>query len=250
MKRLLTTLTVLGLLAVPMVQALEITDFDEVLAPSDVDKSKLSAKAEFLLSGNTLTLTLINTSLAGAGSGAGVLLTGIGFSLPDGIDILSGSADMTGSAAIGFTAPAGGDVSDQWGFANAALAHFQNPGTLGYNAVVSTMTADTGGTSFPSGAANNIDGPDYGLLADGGNPGGLLAIQDSLLFTLTLSGLTLSGLNPSGTAPPDLLYFIESHPLAVTFGSPPKTDVPDGGTTLALLGLALAGTGVLKKFKA
>ena len=237
----LAMLAVLGVLAVPMAQAIVITNFDEILFETGTSPGGLSAEAEFLLSGNTLTLILRNTSSTSAGAGAGVLLTGIGFNLPDGIWMLSGSADMTGSAAIGFTAPGDGDVSDQWGLANADLAHFQDPGTLGYDAVVSTMTADTGHTNFAGDAKPKISGPGYGLLAENGLPGGQLAIQDSLTFTLDLSDLSGFG--------SDLLDFIDSNPVAVTFGSPDGcgTSVPDGGATLLLLGLGLLGVGALKR---
>ena len=130
------------------------------------------------------------------------------------------------------------DVSGEWGFANGASGHFNG---LDVDALVSTMAADTSST-FGGGSLKKPDdlaGPDFGLLAKGGNAGGIAAISDSILITLNLKG-TYTG--------SDLVGDINSGVVAVTFGSP--TGVPDGGATLVLLSAGLLGlAGVARNFK-
>ncbi len=203
---------------------------DEIVAPSDVDASQLSGTVNMSLSGSVLTITLQNTSLDAAGSGAGILLTGIGFNLPTGVYIGSGSASMAGSTAVGFVMPAGGDVSSEWGYDNQPL----NSGALlGYdvNTAVSSMESQTT-TQFAPGSVSsplNLGGPDFGLVSANETDGlgaGVEGILDSLTITLNLAG----------TIGDDLLAFIERGMVALTFGSPGSQTVADGGSTLMLLG--------------
>jgi len=151
-------------------------EFTEILLQDDADvddPAGLSAFAEFLYDGidNVLTIYLQNTSDAEAGSGAGILLTGIGFNLPEGMVIVSGSANVGTSTAHGFTPDPGGDVSKEWGFANPPdSGHFLDTAINEYNAVVSTMGADAK-TKFTEGSIVNppvLDGPEMGLLTSGG----------------------------------------------------------------------------------
>ena len=103
------------------------------------------------------------------------------------------------------------------------------------------MAADTSST-FGGGSLKKPDdlaGPDFGLLAKGGNAGGIAAISDSILITLKLNG-TYTG--------SDLVGDINNGVVAVTFGSP--TGVPDGGATLVLLSAGLLGlAGIARNFK-
>ena len=182
----------LGLLVTPSVQGLTINTFTEMLSESDTGPAGLSAEAIFTYddTANQLMLSLQNTSLASVGSGAGVLLTGIGFNLPEGMSILGGSASMLGSTAINFVAPLDGDVSSEWGYNNTATGHFTDPALYDYVAIVSTMVADTG-PKFADGYIENpegLAGPGMGILTDGGNAGGQHAIRDTTLFTLDLDG--------------------------------------------------------------
>src|SRR6185436_12908021 len=124
-----------------------------------------SGTVNMSLSGSVLTINLRNTSLDSAGSGAGILLTGLGFNLPTGVYIGSGSANMGSSTAIGFTKPASGNVSSEWGYDNAPL----NSGALlghAVNTAVSSMESQTT-TTFALGSLGKPDdlgGPDFGLI--------------------------------------------------------------------------------------
>ena len=234
--------TVLAILCLgfTQVEALQITDFTEILYQNDSDVSDpagLSALAEFLYDdvANILTIRLQNTSAVSAAHSAGGLLTGIGFSLPEGMLITSGAANLGTSSAIGFTAPAGGDLSTEWGYANSVdNGHFQDPAVYMYDTVVSTMVADTD-AKFAPGLIENpagLAGPEMGVLTSGGSPGGQNAIEDQVWVVLNLTG-TYTG---------SLLGFIAQNPVAVTFGSPDSTSnrVPDAGATILLLGCGLA----------
>ena len=207
---------------------------DQILADAPAG---LSGVLDMVAKGNTLTITLQNTSITSE-IGANALLTGLAFNLPSGLSIASGSASIGGSFVNFNPTPASlKDVSGEWGFANGASGHFNG---LDVDALVSTMAADTSGTFGGSSLKkpDDLAGPDFGLLAKGGNAGGLAAISDSILITLNLTG-TYSG---------DLVGDINSGVVAVTFGSP--TGVPDGGATLVLLSAGLLGlAGVARNFK-
>jgi len=239
-------LALLALSTLPS-QGMEIT-VDEILAPGDVDASELYGEVTMSLVANVLTITLQNTSTDAAGSGAGVLLTGIGFVLPDGVTISSGSASMLGSTAVGFTAPLLGDVSEEWGYddggiESGALMNAQQT----VNTAVSSMESQATSQFQPGSIAQpvNLDGPDFGLVSaleqdDLGS--GVEGIEDSITITLLLSG-TLLDLG--------LLEEIEDGWVVLTFGSPGSggTSVPDASTSLMLLGLAMVGIeGARRKF--
>src|SRR5689334_13252153 len=117
-RKALLVLALLGLTR-GVAQATPVT-VDEILYDSSsvANAALLSGTVDMTLSGNVLTITLTNTSLDAAGSGAGILLTGIGFQLPGGVSILSGGVNMGGSTAVNFTKPVSGDVSSEWGYDN------------------------------------------------------------------------------------------------------------------------------------
>jgi len=108
------------------------------------------------------------------------------------------------------------------------------------NTAVSSMTS-TSDIKFQPGALRSPDvlnGPEFGLLSGAVSPsqaGGLYAITDSVTITLNLSG-TITG---------DLLGFIDSQAVVLSFASP--NTVPEGGSTAILLGLALLGFGGLRR---
>ena len=82
---------------------------DEVLySAAGVNSALLSGTVDMTLSGSTLTITLTNTSIDAAGSGAGVLLTGIGF-LGAGVIVKYGFSvrGLTTAASIWTTAVIG-----------------------------------------------------------------------------------------------------------------------------------------------
>lgn len=209
---------------------------DQILADAPAG---LSGVLDMVASGNTLTITLQNSSITSE-IGANALLTGLAFNLPSGLSIASGSASIGGSSFVNFSPTPSSlkNVSGEWGYANGTPGHFNG---MDINAVVSTMAADTTST-FGGGSLKNPDdlaGPDFGLLANGGDAGGLAAISDQILITLKLNG-TYSG--------SDLVGDINGGVVAVTFGSP--KGVPDGGATLVLLSMGLFGlAGVARNLK-
>lgn len=249
MKNMLTWISIILLLAFSMAQALPVDiTVDEKLFDETVNPDFLSGYVTMDLSDSTLTIFLQNTSGDGAGSAAGILLTGIAFTLPGGVSIGGGSADMGASDAIGFTKPADGDVSEEWGYDSPPLnsGHFIDLGIYTYNTAVSCMVADTT-DQFEAGSIGmpaNFDGPDFGLLSmyedtitdPLGN--GVEAILDSLLITLNLAG----------EIPGNLVDLIERSPVALSFGSPGVDNkVPDGGVTVLMLGAGLLGLGALRR---
>ena len=214
---------------------------DEILYASGTNAANLSGTVEMTLVGSTLTITLKNTSTDAAGSGAGVLLTGIGFQLPTGIAISGGTANMTGSTAVNFTAPTGGDVSKYWGYDTNPLDSgvFQNEAWLDYNTVVGAMDSLTT-TNFSG--STNLTGPDYGLISALEKDklgGGMQAINNQLIITLNLSSKYPFNAD-------ELLKSIQAGNVALSFGSPSLTTVPEPGS-LSLLGIGLTSLAALMR---
>jgi MYXO-CTERM domain-containing protein len=153
--------------------------------------SGLGAEAEFtFLNPTTLQVRLKNTS-TGVPVGfesSDQLLTSVSWTFKGGVSILAGSV-FTGptSQSVNFSilnVGSNADVSGEWGYGNG--------GTTGLG--LNYISSNSAGTT-PFGGANldstvNIDGPQAGLVA---NPalvplGGLGAIENEIIATLTLSG--------------------------------------------------------------
>lgn len=196
------------------------------------DPSGLSAKATFdLLNPTTLQIALQNTStgLPLGFSNSDQLLTSLSFDL-GAADILGGSAAIgSASAAVNFDAGAfgpGADVGGEWGYGNGGttglLANFVSSNTAGAVAL--------GGANLDG--PGELDGPQGGLVA---NPileplGGLGAIQDEVVFTLTLS------------QPLSDLSFLNNGVIA-EFGSDAAFIVPEPGVVSLLVVGLLAAAG-------
>lgn len=160
------------------------------------DPSGLSAEAEFtVLSPTTLQIRLQNTSTGTPDgfSNSDQILTGLSWDFGEpgfngDVTITGGSVVIgSGSASVDFDTGSYGpgfDVSGEWGYGNMD----------GTGALTNFVTANTA-LATPFGGANldgpdSIDGPQGGLVA---NPllialGGIGAIQDEVIATLTLSG--------------------------------------------------------------
>jgi hypothetical protein len=229
-------------------------DIDQIIwetsSSGDFDPSAYSGTVDMSSSGTSLIITLTNTSGYAGVDGSYNLLTGLGFNLPGGINVTGGDASMNGSTAINFTPnPAyGGSVGGEWGYANDPdKGHFGDGDALLHNpvnTVVSSMIADVD-NSFNSNyyEPEYMDGPEFGLLRRGGqcsDPGGLAAIQDTVIFDLTLSG----------DLPDDWSDSINDEWVVISFASPDSTfPIPEPATMLlfggGLIGLAAFGR---KKF--
>jgi hypothetical protein len=212
------------------------------------DPTHLAGTVDMTLSGSTLTIVLKNTSTATGTDGAFNLLTGLGFSLPNGVTIGSGSAALTaGSTGVNWNnAVLGNNVSQEWGYDNNVTSGpFQDVTTLNPNTSVSSMVASSD-TQFQAGELlppTTLDGPEFGLLSSAvptSAAGGLNAIRDSVTITINLSG----------TIPSNLLNRINDGDVVLSFGSPdsgPGTHVPDGGSTMIILGMAMVGLESLRR---
>lgn len=221
-----------------------------------VDTSVLSGTADATFAGSTLTIILTNTSSGPTEfegnpvAGATNILTGIGFNLPSGMSISSGSVSMVGETAINFPPPADGNISGEWGFDNDPIkGPFVDSDLTDkiVNTSVATMASSTteafGPSLFPP---PSLDGPEMGLLS--GDPdvpastaGGLRAVQDSIVITLNLSG----SFTPTASDP-TLIAFINNRDVVLSFGSP---DVIPEPSTLVLLGSGLTALGLLGRKK-
>ena len=202
----------------------------------------LAAEAEFSVSGTTLTVRLKNTStgVPGGFSNSDQLLTGLSWDF--GVPGFNGDITITGGTV--FTGPTSSslnfdilnvgpnsDVSGEWGFGNMD----------GTGALTNFITANNA-LATPFGGANldaavNIDGPQGGLVA---NPavvplGGLGAIQDEIIATLTLS---------EAMTEQQLINDLKSNFVRVEFGSDAAfitTPAPGALALLAIAGLLVNG---------
>jgi hypothetical protein len=190
----------------------------------------LNASANFNLTGNTLTVTLTNTSSADVLVPTDVL-TGLFFNTTHALTPVS--ASLNGSTVYYGTLT---NVGDGWGYASGVSAQ-------GKNSAISATGAVSGlGHSNFSGANNMLDGLDYGLLSAGddsstGNSGvtghGPL-IKDSAQFTLTAaSGFSLDELGST-------VVFQYGTSLSDTNFTGSMSPVPEP-TSLVLLGIGAAG---------
>lgn len=206
----------------------------------------LSTSVDMAYAGGILTINLRSTS----GSGSGDLLTGLGFVLPDGMVVQSGSiVSGSGSTAYGGNgttlAPSGFNASGERGYRidgtpfNGQKQGFRSDASANPSKV-QTMA---GGTSVAS-----MGGGDFGLRCaalDRSVAIGLNSTQDGVVIRLALSG-AYNG---------DLVDYINDHTVILAFASPaaappgafPVQNVPEAGTTAGLLALGLAGLGFVRR---
>ena len=198
----------------------------------------LSASASFNVSGTTLTVALANTS------GADVLvptdvLTAVLFSTPTALTPVS--ATLSAGSAVEF-APAGGsgpNVGGEWAY-NASGISSSGFGLFGPGNRFDT-SSNLQGPADP-------DGLQYGLASAGDNSatgnafvtGANALIKNSVTFTLTV---------PAGFTDGDITGVIFQYGTALTDTRfpPDGGPVPDGGSTIALLGFALVGADILRR---
>ena len=209
---------------------------------SGVVPGSLSGTVDVSVSGpSQLTILLRNTSpdaaFANGSQPGSMILSGLGLQLP-GVTIIGGSV-MVNSGSIAVNFGAGQDtvnIGNQWGYGNGAPGAFGGtPGVLAVNSTMSSLAAE-GPTRFIGPPPPSIDGPAYGAISGANTKFGtsLAAVNDTVKIVLNLSGAA-----PSVAA-------IDAGNVVLGFGSPELVagsvpPVPDGGTTLVLLGMGLAG---------
>jgi hypothetical protein len=162
----------------------------------------LAASADFALSGNTLTVTLTNTSAYDV-LVPGDVLTGLFFNTAHTLTPLS--ASLNGSSVYGGSIIH--DVGEGWQYKS-----FASGGPQGENAGISAAGLGLFGPNGnfyvppPQQSNPNLGGVDYGITSAGDNPltgnGGINGhgpfIQDSIVFTLTAGqGFVLTDLGDS-----------------------------------------------------
>lgn len=208
---------------------------DEIAFASEggTNVANLMGTVEIDLSGNMLTITLKNTSTDASSEDASQLLSGVGFDLPNGFNIVSGTVKMNGSTAHNFVKPGDGDVSGEWGFDNDPLKGAWSIAFSDINTGVSSRVS-TSDTPF-SGAfietPAGLDGPEFGLWSKqySTDPGGLNAIEDKVIIKLNLNA------DPVNDAA-FLGHIVAGHTVLL-FGSPDSSNVPEATSliTWALL---------------
>ncbi len=210
---------------------------------SGVNPALLSGTVDVTVSGSQqLTILVQNTSpdasFANGSQPGSMILSGLGLQL-GGVNILSGTVTVnSGSTAVNFDIGQSlTDISNQWGYGNTAAGAFGGvSGVLAVNNTVSSLHAE-GPNRFAGPPPSSIDGPGYGAIS-AALVGSLKfgTSQPAVMDTIKLV-LNLSGAAPSVAA-------IDAGNVVLGFGSPELaagTSVPDGGMTLVLLGMGLAG---------
>jgi len=160
----------------------------------------LTASADFTIAGTTLSVLLTNTSVApfgGQNGTANVVLSSLGFDLPPGVSVLSGTVALGPGSTIVTSTPGTGwfpfagpaDLGPQYGFSNTGVG--SSGGNVTRN-VTHTVTSYTSGdhqvVAFGGGALAS-NGLEWGLVPSHSSDLGSdrIFVQNSVVLTLRLS---------------------------------------------------------------
>ena len=203
----------------------------------------LSASADFQLAAGNLVITLRNTATADV-LVPGQVLTALFFDTIPTATLTPVSALLGAGSTVWFGPINGGNVGGEWAYAS---------GLIGAPGGARQGTSSTGLGLFGAGNFGgpnlqgpvSVDGLQYGITSAGDNPttgnaavtGGFALIHDSVVFTLTAVPADFSISN---------VRFLYGTSLSETI-IPSDTPVPDGGSTIALLGFAMLGGGYLRR---
>jgi hypothetical protein len=239
----LSTAAVLGLASAPSAQAILFT----------ASSANLSASANFVVNAaaNTLTITLANTSLTDALNPSDVL-SGVYFNINGGPALTPVSALLAAGSVViqENTPPAGGNVGGEWAYLSG-LTGFGGA-TRGISS--SGMDDVFGNANFNGpdlSSPNAVNGMNYGIVpasqADGDGNGGMDGedgfIRNSVVFVLSYNGADFS---ESAIGNVSFQYGTSQTQPNIP-GRPPGDTVPDGGATVALLGLGLVALGASRR---
>lgn len=184
--------------------------------------SQHSASADFSISGSTLKIVLDNTG--NAARNPIDVLTGLGFALPAGVTLTPQSATYAGTIAYGTLA----NVGAGWEYLGGISFYGANAGI----SAAGLNIFGPNGNFYSSGV--KVGGLDYGIANGFNNPTTGLTKQGPLVDGTVTFNLTISG---SGLTEADL-----ANSAVFNWGTDLRS-VPDGGVTIALLGMALSGLG-------
>jgi hypothetical protein len=201
-----------------------------------------SASADFTQAGNTLTIKLSNLSAVDVGDPTDIL-TAFYFNLAGGTVLNPNSAINGPLGGINGGPAAGANVGDEWQY----LAGINVQGAT--RGISSTGLGIFGSGNF-DGVGNNVNGLSYGIVSassvtgdgNGGVDGNPLS-RGSVTFTLTFTGGPLNLNNISGV----VFQYGTALTEPTVPGRPPGDTVPDGGATVALLGLGLVALGASRR---
>lgn len=209
-----------------------------------------TASADLALSGGVLTIDLKNTASTLAANNPQVLC-GLFFSLPSGTTLSTVSASLSGSlpSSWGPSSVVNGslleNVGEGWVYAGGVSVKGQN---AGISAAGFGIFGNTG--YFYNDTSHTqpiLDGADYGIINGLASPQHLNPgpqISNEIEFKLNVSGaLDLNAFSKT-------LVFQWGTALDEGSGGPglpPQGSIPDGGSTVILLGAAFSVVGLLRK---
>lgn len=242
-------LAVMGLVVVPTESQAVSISVDEYIFQSGngLNTALLSGTVSMTFNSGTDTLGVVLTNTSGNAGGllAQNLLTGIGFNLPGGVVIDTSGSHLVSLTSGSVISPSGSVSNTTWGYGNPATSgpFLSLPSGQTVNAdlgtVQSMITRDLNNMTTPPA---NVAGPNFGMLSSTSGystcTNGLQCAINSLTFAIALSG-TYGG---------NLLDFINSHQVVLSFGSPNVASVPEP-SALLLLACGLVAVGFFSRLR-